>query len=338
MTAVAFVLILIALTVLRFLQYRDVIDPKSGFFAHDGGWLTAAYYAGVAVAAVVLLALAIVDIRRGSGILSNVEKSPKKNAKQEITDVLSEIMTDAVVGVKKVLPQRAWNSRISLPVAIIGTILTGFCGFGLAMRFAAASGNATALQLALLAMAALGFTYAAYSFLAYRRLVPTVALAFLFIAGFSAAESAFEFMQRSYTSNISARLILLSVNLLFAVFMLSAGRVIVRSETRFTSYSATISGYLAAGVIMSDFAARLLFYFTAESELQETILDFAAISGFELPNPQFIVQGLLVLWVMYALSARAKHMNTEVKAIEESTEESPQSGGSDSDSAAAVND
>jgi hypothetical protein len=297
-----------------------VINPHNGFFAHDGGFMNSAYYAGIGITAAVLLILTFVDIRRGCGILSNVEKAPKKSAKREVADVLAEIMTDVATGAKKVLPQRAWTSEMPMPVALFGGILLGFCGFSLALRFSHEASSGTALPLALLGAAALGYTFTAYAIIAYRKFVPIIAIAFLFIAGFSASEAAFEFMKRSYTANLSSRLILLSASLLIAVFLLSAGRIIVRSETRFTAYSATVSGYLGASLILSDFAARLIYHGSADAELQSLLADRGAVSGFELPDPMFITQGLVILWVIFALSVKAKAKEVETSEEVENIE------------------
>jgi hypothetical protein len=274
-TAIFFLPALIGFTLIRYFQYEQVINPQNGFFVHDGGFLNHAYYAVFAVAAVIFLVLNIFDKRAKRGILGG------KPAKAEF----------------------------SLPFALIGGITALFCGGALILEFynIAAAGETAQIGIipvALTAIAALGATFAGYSFIAHRKLIPFVALAFLFMSANYAGVAALEFMARSYTANISARLVILSVSLLMAVFLLSAGRIIVRSETKFTIYTATLSGYLVAALILSDFTARLLYYFTATDELQVRLTDYAQTSGFEIPSPVFVAQGILVLWLLVALTIR----------------------------------
>jgi hypothetical protein len=334
LTAIFFAIVLAGMTVVRFLQYSEVIDPHNGFFTHDGGFMNIAYYVNFAAATVLMLLFAIIDKRGKRGILSNSGKSLKEDIKTDLTVLLPEVaLLDKDAGEGKnrrdsqddtTIPSRAWKKHVPLTVGLGGALFTSFLGGGLLLRFwhAFMEGDTGWLRLFLFAAAGLGYTFVAYSVVAHRKLIPAAALAMLFIAGFSASEAAFEFMQRAYTANISSRLILLSVNLLYAVFLLSCGRIIVRSETRFTAYCATLSGYMGLGLIFSDFVARLVYYHTADSAVQETLTFYTAANGFELPGPEFIAQGFVVLWLIYVLSARHKGTNTEVEEIGENKEES----------------
>jgi len=285
--AAFFPVALIALTLIRFFQYTNVINPQTGFFEHDGGFLNHAYYAGLAVMAVGLLVLNLLDKRAARGILGGKPANP----------------------------------NFGLPFALVGALPAMLCA-GSLFPFSFSAGEAQQLEtipLILTILAALGFSFAGYSFIAHRKLLPLVALAFLFMAAYFAGESALEFMERSYTANLTTRLVILSVSLLMAIFLLSAGRIVVKSETKFTIYTATLSGYLLIALIISDFTARLLYYFTAEETLQDTLTTYAATSGFELPSPMFIAQGILVGWLLFALTIRGNQSeeNEETDKLEE---------------------
>jgi hypothetical protein len=358
---IGFIPLLIILTLLRILQYRDVIDSRSGFFIHGSGFLGSAYYLGFVICALTLLLFAIADRSALRGLVPNVEADPKKSAKKNIEDVLAEAKQEQSCRTgsacsegclttvettkqkpKGISPKRIWHTSLTLPVAVIGAILTGFCGTALTIEFygVATAGDSGWVPLAVLAAAALSYTFIAYAALAYRKLVPVTALALLFIAGHNAGGAALEFMERSYTSNLTTRLVILSVGLLVAVFMLSAGRMVVRSETRFTAYSATVSGYCAFILIVSDFVARLVHYFSLPESCAESccnelafalalcrgggtrgeLLEYASVSGFELPGPFFIAQGLVILWLLYLLSAAPRGATPPAEIAENAAE------------------
>ncbi|MCL2754654.1 MAG: hypothetical protein FWD35_02905 [Oscillospiraceae bacterium] len=288
---------LILLTVIRYYQFANVITPQNGFFVNDGGLWNHAFYIAFAVASAGFLALAILDKRAGRGVLSSWRKQPKPPKGVKKSDA-PEIA----------LPKTSFE--FSLPVALIGALPLMYCGGAVILevfyRNAANGVERSMIPFVLLALAGLGYTFAAYSFIAHRKLAPVVAIAFLFIAAHNASEAALEFMTRSYIANVSTRLVVISVFLLFATFLLSAGRVIVKSETQYTLYTTTLSGYLAASLILSEFAARLWYFFAAEESLRNTLTEYAPLNGFELPDAFFVAQGLFALWLMYVLSTKGR--------------------------------
>jgi len=292
LTAAFFALALIVCTVVRYLQYYSVIKPDNGFFIYDGGFLVHAYYLLFAVFAAGLVGLAIVDGRAKRGILKNKPASVSGGRK------LSEIQS------------------------VTGAVLSAVCGFFLALELVDALGkNSSLISLIAMSLAALGFTFVAYVIFTKRSLVPVTAIAFLFIAAYFVFEAAAEFMQRIYTVNLSARLIVLSVNLLLSLFFLTVGRITVRSEGRFTAILATIFGYSLVLLALSDAASRLLYYSYCHQD-DRAVADALLTNnnGFTLPQPLFIAQAIMVLWFVFALSSKKREKKYEHEKVDENEE------------------
>jgi hypothetical protein len=61
---------------------------------------------------------------------------------------------------------------------------------------------------------------------------------------------------------------------------------------------------MGVALIASDFTARVVYFFTADDSLRTTLTDFSHVNGFELPSPFLIAQALILLWLLYVLSAK----------------------------------
>ncbi|MCL1831541.1 MAG: hypothetical protein FWG45_01365 [Oscillospiraceae bacterium] len=357
--AIAFVLILAGLTVVRYLQYSRVINPINGFFTPDGGMLADAYYLTMTAAAFILLVCGIVDKRGKRGVASGYIKPIKDAAKENADEVMNEILaefapqgSETSESAKKAADAkdkkdkkardealtppvpRAWNTQLNVVAALFGAIFCGYCGAATAFWVYMEHTELNALRIALGIAAALGFLYTAFSVIAYRKLVPTTALALLFVAAHCACESAAEFMERAYTANMTTRLVLLGANLLLAVFLLSAGRIVVRSETRFTALCTTVAGYLAAGVIFSEGMA----VFSHQNGLTDEtrLLWQESTNGLELPTILFLMRGAVVIWLLYTLSAGARNKDSDEKIQEDIAKDSQSVADNDNGDAPAV--
>jgi hypothetical protein len=309
-----FVLALIACTAVRYLQYDSVIETDSGFFTHNGGIMNHAYYIFFAASALGFLLTAIVDMKAKRGIrssLSPVSKSKKKSPKARKAQ-------------EKAAARPAHIRQISPVSAVVGVVLTAVCGFFVCLDAVEAvqsmftAQSTPIMQTATLVLAALGFTFTAYVIFTRRKLMPVVAIAFLFISACFVSAAAMEFMERTYIANLSSRLIILSVNLLLAVFFLSCGRIIAQSETSLTAVSATVFGYSLAVLILSDSAARIAYYYMTDSVTRAQLV--SSSNGFELPSPLFLIQAGVVLWIIFALSAKKKSGTKETEKIDENDE------------------
>ncbi|MCL1881847.1 MAG: hypothetical protein FWF76_06685 [Oscillospiraceae bacterium] len=314
--AIVYIPMLLVFTVVRFLQYSRVIEPDSGFFAVDGGFMNSFYYIVIGISVILMLLFVLIDRRLQRGILSKAVKSKKgivQDVVAELDPAIAELLpnnADSTHLEEKSLTTVLPKPRTELPIAfvVVGTVLAGVCGIGIALQFVTllSEGNAGLLRLALLGLSSVGMTFVGFSLVTKRKIVPAVALALLFLAGFSVSTAAIEFMARTYTANISSRLIILSANLLFAVFFLSVGRIIVKSETRFTAIVATLSGYLVTLIALSDFIARAAYYLTTNEETRLILSNGLNENGFELQSPVFIAQAFLVLWFLHSLSVSVK--------------------------------
>ncbi|MCL2036223.1 MAG: hypothetical protein FWG83_02400 [Oscillospiraceae bacterium] len=309
-TSIFFFVAAIACTVVRYLQYSSVIKTEDGFFAYDGGFLNEAYYFFVAGAAVLFLFTALLDAKLGRGIRSQYKPAPKKpKNKQKKASKTSETLF---------LPEETRPGvviRVFSAVAIIGAIVFAAAGFFSGLAVAAVfedvfSGGLPVFNLILPIVAALSYTFVAYTVLVRRKLPPVTAIAMLLIAASCAGVAATEFMERTYILNLSARLVFLVTFLFLAVFFLSCGRIIVKSESRGTAVFATVSGFMSALLIISDGVARLIHYYSINGEIQHDLMRHN--NGFELPTLQFFLQGGGVLWLLFALSSRAAYSEVEV--------------------------
>jgi hypothetical protein len=290
-TAIFFVLALVGCTFVRYLQYSTVILPENGFFDYDGGFLNNSYYIFFGSAAGVFLLSAIIDAKRKCGIRSGVRRRSKSDRKLAVN-----------INIR----------RLSTPCSTIGAILLSACGFlsaidAIEIVQSFSRGNAPLMQMAATIAAALGYTVIAYVIFMNKKFLPITALCFLFIAACHVSVAALEFMQRTYIANLSSRLIILSANLLLALFFLCCGRIIVGSETRLTALSTTIFGYSLVVMILSDALSRLWYYYTTDGEMQRYLIA-QPNNGFELPGILFIAQAVTVLWLMFALSAKKKNV------------------------------
>jgi hypothetical protein len=327
LTAILFLPITVALTMIRYLQYLHAITPQNGFFVYESGFLTLtnAYYIAFAAAALLMLIVALLDRRANKGILNGSAGKLKDDVAKEVGVILPEValLLPSQGATPPQKPLRLWNTRLSLPCTIFGAVLFSFCGFSLFLELSRTLGTSDSnwLYPLLLVFAGLGYIFVSFSTISCKKLYGPAALGFLFIAGLCSYLATIEFIERSYTSNISAKLIVLSANLLLTVFFLSCGRIIVRSETRFTSLSATLCGYMTVALIISDFTARLLYFFTADDALRTTLVNFAEINGFELPNPMLVAQAFIALWLLYVLSAKGVQIETIEEVINDDGEE-----------------
>jgi len=316
-TVIFFALGLFGCTFARFLQYSEVILPESGFFEHDGGFLNHIYYIVFGVSAALILASTLIDMKLKRGIRIG-KRLVEKTVRLRETPVKPEKAKKA---------QKAANIRILPTVgAIIGAVITGACGYLLminafyAVQGTIQSGDPSILQSATLCMAALGYTFTAYSVFAAKKIVPAISLAFLFIAACYVSMAALEFMARTYIANLSGHLILLSTNLLLAMFFLNCGRIIVQTATKFTAVCATVFGYSAVILALSESIARFWYYYSADGS-HKAVLDYY---GFELPSVLFMVQAAGVLWVIYALSAKRSTIEREEAEESQEASENPE--------------
>ena len=295
-TAIFFAVMTILCTIIRFLQYSAVIREDNGFFETEGGFLNKAYYIFFAIFVAGVLMLTFVA----------------KKGKRSITGSKS-------------------GKELPPAVCIIGAVLFAVCGFFLALEGIAAFQNqAVAVLKVTVLLATFGFTFTGFIIFVHKRIAHVTALAFLLISSFYICAAAIEFMQRVYTTNLSSRLIVLSVNILLSVFFLSCGRLTARSETKSTPFTATICGYSVVLLIFSDAIARMLYYYSVDEMTQNRLLTTTG-NGFELPNLLYVIQGIAVLWLIYALSAKRE----KNKEIEKETE-TENTDGVDGDGASAV--
>jgi len=279
LVALLFAISLIVCTVIRYSQYASVIWPDDGFFKFNGGFLNNAYYIFFAIAVVGFFVLAYFDKKVERGIIR----------------------------------EKSTGLMLSPVSSFLGAFITAVCGFLLAYdAINAYLGKAPFIQYFTLAIAAIGYTFIGYSVFTHRKIVPFTALAFLFVSACYICIAAMLFMQRIYILNLSAMLIMLAVYLLMAVFFLSCGRIVVRSETRYTTVFCTVCGYSAVLLLISDSVARTLYYFTCGSETQDILNINAQTNGFELPTPLLILQGIAVLWFLFALSYKNQNIGHEM--------------------------
>ena len=279
-----FAIALTACTIARYLQYTTVVEIESGFFAFDGGMLNHIYYIFFAIAAAGFIALSLIDKKAGRGIQSNIRKAKK--------------------GEKTVRAIRKTPPPLSTVYAIIGAGISAFCGFLLATQAVTDFQKGVHfIPLAAVILAALGFTFAGYVIFTHKKITPIASLAFLVIAANYICSGSIIFMQRVYTKSMSAVLIELSVLLLLSVFFLACGRIAVQSETRFTASIAAVCGYSLVLLAISDAVSRILYYYSIDASTQHALLRHND-NGFTVPTPLFIAQAVMVLWLIFALSAR----------------------------------
>ena len=286
--AIFFGISLIACTLIRYLQYAITIRIDNGFFDieyRDGFFnLNNAYYIFFAVFAAVIIALAFIDKSTGCGIVSG-GRGPFKTEKNKKPEI------------------KPLNLKVSVLSAVIGMVLfavSGFLHFLLAIR--EFQGDLGILMKLATVAAALGYTYAGFAIMLNKKVVPYTGIAFLFIAAYNSGKGIVEFMQRIYTVNLTSRLIEMGVYVLLALFFLCCGRIVVRSETRFTQLTATLSGYSAVLMIVSDGFARIFHYYSSDIDTQRALIDNN--NGFELPGLLFFIQGAAALWLIFAFSAK----------------------------------
>ncbi|MCL1789114.1 MAG: hypothetical protein FWG33_02020 [Oscillospiraceae bacterium] len=294
LVALFFGIAFIVCTIIRYLQYASVIRIDNGFFEHNGGFSNNAYYLFFAIFAAGAVLLAFADKKAGRGVLSGG------------------------------LSEKPLRYKFSTQTAVIGIILFTFCGgfifLNTVMVFTAGNNETSIPMKIAMCAAVLGFTYAGYTIVTQKEITPPIAIPFLFIAAYNIGMAVGEFMQRIYTVHLSARLVELSVSVLLAVFFLSCGRIIVRSEARFTSVLATVAGYSVILLILSDGLSRIFFYYGTSIETQKFLTN--SNNGFLLPSPLFFTQGIAVLWLIFALSARQINLNNkEDEEIEKSENE-----------------
>ena len=281
LTVPFFAAMLIVCTIVRYFQYTAVIDPQSGFFEHDGGFLTHLYY------------ILFVVVVAGLAVLSFIDAKSKRG----------------------ILPKVSAGLTLSAVPAVIGAGLCAFCGFLLAGEAINAFGaRLHIVQSAALTIAALGFTFIGYVVFTHRKARPISAIGFLFIAACYVCKASVLFMERIYTVNLSAQLIVLMVYLLLAVFFLSCGRLIVQSETRFTATVATVSGYTLVLLSFSESLSRIVYYFQSDSAVQRALV--RGDNAFELPSVIFVAQGVAVAWFIYALTMKARPQSEHGDNIE----------------------
>jgi hypothetical protein len=316
-----FVLALIGCTFIRYLQYSTVILPETGFFAHDGGFLNSAYYVVVGGFSVIFILTALLDMKAKRGIRSGYRKiTLTKEEKKELKknkDEKSKLFTSSNPQLKREL------SSVS---SVIGAVLVAATGFFLAIDAIDAvqgvfDASVPFMKAVTMTFAALGYTFVAYVILTHRKIVPSTAIAFLFIASCYVSAAALEFMERTYIANLSARLIVLSVNLMLAVFFLNSGRITVHSENRVSALYTTLFGYLAAVLILSDSVARMVYYYTVSDEVQAVLTFPNNDNGFEVPDILFMLQALAVLWLIYAFSSKKKSKFEELQQSQNKEDE-----------------
>ncbi|MCL1904176.1 MAG: hypothetical protein FWF94_07150 [Oscillospiraceae bacterium] len=289
-----FIIALITSTIIRFLQYETVIRIDNGFFEYGMGFINNAYYIFFAIFAGGAAILTFVDRKRKCGILSRRGlKTPS-------------------------------SYKFSSLTAVLGIIIFTVCG-GLVFlnTFAVLSykdGDITVIMKIIMCLTVLCYTYIGYAVVAKRAIKPLFAIALLVIAGHCVGVAVEEFTQRVYTIHLTARLIELSSNILLALFFLSCGRIIARSETRFTTLFATVTGYSAVLLIFSDGLSRLFYYYGSNPEMQNALV--VGDNGFFLPLPLFFAQGFAVLWLLLALSDRKYSIDNEEENEEIETFES----------------
>ena len=274
LTAVLFIVALIAGTVIRYSQYVAVFNHSNGFFDHDGGFLNHVYYVFFAIFAGLFLLLYFVDKRARRGILPGGGKKPvRKNV----------------------------GFELSIFFAVLGAALFASCGVLLAIDISALlQSDAMIAATIAKAVGALGYVYAGYAFVVYKRLVPSVAIGLLFVAAYNVVEAVIEFMQRIYTLHLSAQLIQLSIGVLLAVFFLASGKIFVKSESRFTAFLAAFAGFAATVLIVTEAVAQVVYY------------------GVERMSLEQFLQWPAVLFLIYALSAKKNDMDfSEGEEVEE---------------------
>jgi hypothetical protein len=288
-TVIFFIISLIVCTVIRYLQYSAVILSENGFFAHDGGFLNRAYHTGFAGAAVIMLITILIDKKRKCSI---------RRCKAGGITIINELH-----------PAQA----------VIGAVLTAACGFLLAIDAVASIAQSAPIMLTItLILAALGYTFIAFIIITDRRISPITAIGFLFIAACCVCTAALEFMARTFIANLSARLVILSVNVLLALFFLNCGRIVVRNETRLTAITAALFGYSAVLLIISDSIARVLYYYSVDAFSQNNLIN--SDNGFGLPSAVFIIQAAVVLWFIFTFSMKRKYAGDDVIVAQENEE------------------
>jgi hypothetical protein len=286
--AVFFAFALFLFTWMRLEQYTTVIRTDNGFFEHDGGAMNSVYYAIFGVAAALFLVFSLLDKSEKRGIVKG----------------------------------KSAGTNLSPAAVLVGTVLAGVCGVCFGVEAYSSFLDKTApFPVILMILAAVSYTFVAYSVASHKKITAVVSIAFLFIAGNYVCNAAILFRERIYVASISLCLIMLTANLLLAVFFLNCGRIIVRSASRLTDIFAVISGYLAALLVLSDGAARFIYYFTASDEVRTQLDLYSKANAFELPTPLYMTQAAAVLWFIFALSMK-KGGETEEAADEEEPKES----------------
>ncbi|MCL2633408.1 MAG: hypothetical protein FWD34_02715 [Oscillospiraceae bacterium] len=267
-TAVSFAILLPLCFIIRYLQYSTVIKPENGFFILDGGFLSMAYYVAFAVSMVLFAVLAIFDRKTNCGATRG--------------------------GVK----------RLTSGSASFGGIILAATGFLYAYEGVILFLSGNLFQTALLVGVALCYIGIGVVIFSKKRLLPWCAMLFILLAGFHVFSAGSEFMTRIYIANLSARLIILIIHLGLAAFFLSCGRAFLRAQTKRSPIFMLIYGYSACLLVFSDGLARVAYAFTADVSVRDVLLNPNVENGFLKPELYFFIQGLAVLWLIYALSAK----------------------------------
>ncbi|MDR0222515.1 MAG: hypothetical protein LBI38_03125 [Oscillospiraceae bacterium] len=273
-TAALFIIALPVLTAARYLQYSTVVNPENGFFELNGGFLNIAYYVFLVASVIMAAVFAFWDMKTKRGL-----------RKGKIT-------------------------RISVKSSVVGGMIMAAAGFLFAYEAAALFlGGGGALVFSAFLLAAAGFTLTGFALFSYGRLFPLTGFAFLLLTLFYTFRAADEFMARINVTSISARLIILLVNLTSALFFLSCGKIFMRAQTKFTPIFTAVCGYTASLLIFSDGAARLAHLAITDRETAGFLI--SAENGFNKPEPSFFFQGAAVLWLIFTLSVKTRRRKTD---------------------------
>ncbi|MCL1866989.1 MAG: hypothetical protein FWF82_06235 [Oscillospiraceae bacterium] len=306
---IIFLISLTALTIVRYMQYDSAIIPESGFFMHEKGLLNNLYYILFGISAALMTVFTLIDMKSKRGIRSKFDKN-KKIKKDDIEAIEGEAWKKSLgFGFENsdyVLKLKEYSAAFS----IIGGILLAACAFLISFDAIDAVERITPKNISIMEMVTLiaalfGFMFVSFTIFTKRKIVPITAISFLFIAACCVSRAASRFMEITYISNLSVNLVSLSANLLFSLFFLNCGRITVQSETRFTALSATIFGYGAVAMVLSDSISRIIYYNSCDSTTRNLLS--APDNGFSMPpSPLMIVMAFTVFWLLLALSSRNK--------------------------------
>lgn len=212
--------------IVRYVQLIDVIDFNTGFFKLHAGIMQYLHYIVLGAALIGIIVLTLIEKRRKTRFFT------KKMGLFDETD-------HALCGIMLILAGFA---------VIYTAFVTGFNKSGI-----------MALTATLLGTAAYGFSGGLLLF--RKKVSPASGLAFLFLSCYYVMRMVEYFLENHIILAMSEHLIRLLQMVLFALFYLSAGRMLLRAENKTTRSKVCIFGFFAAVIAISEILAKIVFWY-----------------------------------------------------------------------------